>query len=54
MYFAGEPLNEPDQIRRALAPEERASVTVEFRPAPPHFEPGALVGIFDITLLKVV
>ena len=54
MYFAGEPLNEPDQIRKALAPEEREHVTVEFRPAPPDLEPGAQVGTFDITLRKVV
>ena len=54
MYFAGEPLNEPDQIRKALAPEERERVTVEFRPALPHLEQGAQVGTFDITLRKVV
>jgi protocatechuate 3,4-dioxygenase beta subunit len=53
MYFAGEPLNEPDQIRRALAPEERERVTVEFRPAPPELDAGARLGIFDITLRKV-
>ncbi len=54
MYFAGEPLNEPDQIRKALAPEERQRVTVEFRPALPHLEQGAQVGTFDITLRKVI
>ena len=54
MYFAGEPLNEPDRIRKALAPEDRERVTVEFRPAPPDLEPGAQVGTFDITLRKVV
>ncbi len=54
MYFAGEPLNEPGQIRKALVPEEREHVTVEFRPAPPDLEPGAQAATFDITLRKVV
>ena len=54
MYFAGEPLNEPDRIRRALSAAERDSVTVEFRAAPSEMERGALLGLFDITLRKVV
>jgi protocatechuate 3,4-dioxygenase beta subunit len=50
MYFQGEPLNEADQIRRALSPEDRERVTVAFQPAPPGAEPGARVGEFGITL----
>ncbi len=53
MYFTGEPLNETDQLLRALAPEERERVTVEFRAAPPDLESEARVGSFDITLRKV-
>ncbi|MFQ5890921.1 MAG: intradiol ring-cleavage dioxygenase [Gemmatimonadota bacterium] len=53
LYFAGEPLNEADQIRRALAPEERDRVTVEFQSSPPELEAGTQLGTFDITLRKV-
>ena len=53
MYFAGEPLNEPDQIRKALSPEERKSVTVEFGPAPKELGVGSRLGNFDIALRKV-
>ena len=53
MYFAGEPLNEPDHIRKALSKAERKRVTVAFQLAPPHLERGARLGIFDIRLRKV-
>ena len=49
MYFAGEELNGPDHILRALAPEDQRRVTVAFEPAP-DLEPGARTGRFDITL----
>ncbi len=52
MYFAGEPLNEPDQIRRELSPKEKALVTIELGQGP-DIEAGALAGIFDITLRSV-
>jgi protocatechuate 3,4-dioxygenase beta subunit len=51
MYFEGEELNEPDHLRRALSPEDRARVTVHFAAAP-QIEPGARAGRFDITLRK--
>ncbi len=50
MYFAGEALNEADRIRKALAPEDQAHVTVAFEPAPSQAEPGVRLGQFDITL----
>jgi protocatechuate 3,4-dioxygenase, beta subunit len=50
MYFAGEALNQPDRILRALPPDEQQRVTVAFEPAPPELEAGARVGEFDITL----
>ena len=53
MYFASEPLNEPDRIRRALAPDEREQVTVDFRPAPQDPEGEGRLGHFDITLRPV-
>lgn len=51
MYFEGEPLNERDQLRMALVPDDRARVTVAFAAAPGG-EPGARAGRFDITLRK--
>lgn len=48
MYFAGEALNEADLIRKELAPEDQAHVTVAFEPAPG--EAGVRLGQFDITL----
>lgn len=53
MYFAGEALNAPDRILRALAPEDQQRATVAFEPAPPELEAGARVGDFDITLRTV-
>jgi protocatechuate 3,4-dioxygenase beta subunit len=50
MYFAGEPLNDPDLIRKELAPANQERVTVAFEAAPPDLEKGARVGQFDITL----
>ena len=52
MYFASEPLNQPDQILRALAPEERDRVTVRFQPALTEPDAEAGLGVFDITLRK--
>ncbi len=52
MYFEGEPLNEPDRLRRALRTAEQAYVTVQFQEAQDG-EPGAKMGTFDITLRKV-
>ena len=53
MYFAGEALNEPDLIRKELAATDLTRVTVAFEPAPPPAEPGARLGVFDITLRQV-
>ncbi|MGH7535678.1 MAG: protocatechuate 3,4-dioxygenase [Gemmatimonadales bacterium] len=50
MYFAGEPLNDPDLIRKELAPADQERVTVAFGAAPPDLEKGARVGQFDITV----
>jgi protocatechuate 3,4-dioxygenase beta subunit len=51
MYFEGEPLNEPDHLRRALSAADQARVTVAFADAP-QVGPGARAGQFDITLRK--
>jgi hypothetical protein len=53
MYFAGEPLNERDRIRKALDPEARERVTVALQPASAGAEPGSRLGRFDITLRQV-
>jgi protocatechuate 3,4-dioxygenase beta subunit len=53
MYFAGEPLNEPDRIREALDPDDRERVTVAFEPAGTESEARARQGLFDITLRQV-
>jgi protocatechuate 3,4-dioxygenase beta subunit len=53
MYFAGEPLNEPDRIRKELPPEQLERVTVAFQPSPPDLEPGSRLGEFAITLRQV-
>lgn len=53
MYFQGEALNDKDLILRNIPRAERGRVIVEFRPAPVGFEPGSLVGNFDITMERV-
>ena len=53
MYFDGEALNDPDQIRRELSVDEQAAVTVAFAPAPAPAEPGSRIGVFDIRLRSV-
>jgi protocatechuate 3,4-dioxygenase beta subunit len=53
MYFKGHSLNEADRILQQLPAKERDAVIVEFRPASNDFEPGALIGEFDITLKPV-
>jgi protocatechuate 3,4-dioxygenase, beta subunit len=53
MYFAGEPLNDRDRIREALAPEDRERVTVALEPAGGESEAGSRLGRFDITLRQV-
>lgn len=52
-YFKGDPLNDKDLILQQLSPEERARVIVEFNPSPYEFEPGSLMGIFDINIKRV-
>ena len=53
MYFAGEPLNEQDLIRKELTPGDQERVTVAFQPAPPDLEAGVRLGQFEITLRQV-
>ena len=53
MYFAGEPLNEPDRIRRELSERDRERVTVAFGPASAELGAGTRLGAFDITLRQV-
>jgi protocatechuate 3,4-dioxygenase beta subunit len=53
MYFAGEPLNEPDRIRQALDPEDRERATVALESAGADAEAEARLGRFDITLRQV-
>ncbi len=52
-YFEGHPLNPSDLILRNVPASERNLVVVKFEPAPPGFEPGALIGDFQITLRSV-
>ena len=52
MYLAGEPLNERDFLfKRIRDPEQRASVLVDFQPAP-EVEAGALAGRFDLVIAR--
>lgn len=53
MYFAGEPLNEPDLLRRQLPPDEHARLSVDFQPAG-TLGPDARAGSFTLSLRRVV
>jgi protocatechuate 3,4-dioxygenase beta subunit len=53
MYFKGEKFNDSDLILQRIAAVERNSVIVGFHPSPADFEPGSLIGNFDITLRSV-
>jgi len=53
MYFAGEALNGNDLILGRISAGERNLVIVDFAPAPEGYEPGSLLGSFDITLRSV-
>jgi protocatechuate 3,4-dioxygenase beta subunit len=53
MYFAGEPLNERDLIRKELTPADQERMTIAFQPAPPDLEAGVRVGQLEITLRQV-
>lgn len=53
MYFKGQALNDKDLILQDIPEGERDSVIVEFAPSPEGFEPGSLMGTFDITLIGV-
>lgn len=53
MYFSGDPLNDRDFIIQDLPRQERESVIVDFTAAPADFEPGALMGSFEIKLQPV-
>ena len=53
MYFAGEQLNDADQIRKELTREESARVTVAFKQAPADLETTGRLGEFEITLRPV-
>lgn len=53
MYFEGHPLNGKDLILQGLTAAEQSRVVVRFAPAPAGFEPGALLGEFQITLRAV-
>lgn len=53
MYFKGDPNNERDLILQAIPSQERNSVIVDFQASPVGFEPGTLMGNFDITLKSV-
>lgn len=53
MYFKGESLNEKDLILQNVPVSERGRVIVEFLPADADFEPGALIGNFDLSISSV-
>ncbi len=53
MYFKGDPLNDVDFIIQDLDPAERDSVIVDFSPSPVGFEPGSLMGSFEMKLQQV-
>lgn len=53
MYFAGQALNDKDEILNDVPRSERERVIVPFKPAGPDLEPGSLAGTFNITLQKV-
>ena len=56
MYFKGDSLNDRDLVFQEIPLGERDSVVVDFQPSPVGFEPGSLIGNFDITLhsLRVI
>ena len=51
MYFAGEKLNDDDQILQALSKEEQNLLIVDFVPV--ASEPVVPVGQFDVSIRKV-
>ena len=51
MYFAGEKLNDDDQILQALSKEEQALLIVDFNPV--ASDPVVPVGQFDVSIRKV-
>lgn len=53
MYFKGDALNEKDLILEEIPRADWERVVVDFQPAGPGFEPGALLGNFEIRLQKV-
>lgn len=53
MYFAGQSLNDRDLILQRIPKSARNRVVVNFqRPKKSGYEPGALVGEFDVSLIK--
>jgi protocatechuate 3,4-dioxygenase beta subunit len=53
MYFAGDELNDEDLILNNLTEEDREKVIVDFEDADSNFEPGSLVGQFDIAIKPI-
>lgn len=53
LYFKGNQYNDTDLILQKVPSNLRDSVIVDFQPAPADFEPGALMGRFNITLESV-
>lgn len=53
MYFNGDALNDRDLILQQIPASERRRVIVDFQRSPVGFEPGSLIGNFDITLRSV-
>jgi len=53
MYFKGDPLNEKDLILEDIPRADWSRVIVDFQPAGVGFEPGSLLGNFEISLQKV-
>ena len=54
MYFAGQSLNDRDLILQRLSKSSQKQVVVDFQiPKATGFEPGSLLGEFDVSLSKV-
>ena len=50
MYFAGEPLNDKDELLLRIRRKE--AVIAKLLPATPNLEPGSLIAAWDIVLTQ--
>lgn len=53
MYFKDHHLNSKDLILNDIPSSKRKNVIIDFQPSPQGYEPGSLLGTFDLTIIPV-